>query len=68
MTEDKTKAFTYFIQSAQLGLLQSQTIVASQLYRGDGVDKNLEESFKWSLKAAEQGDVESQNDVGLSYE
>ena len=43
-------------------------IIAAQLYRGDGIPKNLEESFKWSLKAAEQGEPEIQNHIGLCYE
>lgn len=32
ITEDKAKAFKYFSQSAELGLLQSQVIVAGLLY------------------------------------
>jgi len=74
---DPKKALELFEKSAQLGssnamlqlgLIQSQTVVAAQLYGGDGVKKDIKVSFKWILKAAEQGDIESQNNVGLAYE
>lgn len=39
--QDRAKAFTYFIRSAELGLIQSQTVVAAQLYGGDGVKKDI---------------------------
>jgi len=53
--QDRAKGFTYFIRSAELGLIQSQTVVAAQLYVGEGVEKDIKTSFKWLLKAAEQG-------------
>jgi len=68
ITEDKAKAFKYFSQSAELGLLQSQVIVAGLLYSDEGVTKDHKKAFEWALKAANQGDVESQNNIGLAYE
>ena len=44
--QDRAKAFKYFIRSAELGLIQSQTVVAAQLYIGDGVEKDIKTSFK----------------------
>ena len=44
---DRAKAFTYFIRSAESGLIQSQTVVAAQLYSGDGVERDIKASFKW---------------------
>lgn len=35
--------------------------------KGKGVDQNRFESFKWYLKAAELGDADAQNEVGLDY-
>ncbi|MFX8676627.1 tetratricopeptide repeat protein, partial [Acinetobacter baumannii] len=49
-------------------LLQSQIIVAGLLYNGEGVTKDHKKAFEWALKAANQGDVESQNNIGLAYE
>jgi hypothetical protein len=36
-------------------------------YRGDGVAKDEEESFKWYRAAAEQGHAEAQYNIGLAY-
>ena len=36
--------------------------------KGRGVDKNFIEAAKWYRKAAEQGHVKSQNNLGIMYE
>ena len=36
-------------------------------YSGEGVAKNDAESIKWYLKAAEQGHLTSQNQLGFKY-
>ena len=36
-------------------------------YNGEGVAMNMQEAFKWYMKAAEQGLKEAQYSVGLMY-
>lgn len=41
----------------------------SQFYRlGKGVPENLNEAFKWSKKAADQGYTSAQNNLGAMYD
>ena len=58
--KDVQKAFSLYLQAAELGDSDAQFVVALKFKDGVGVAKNLEESFAWMKKAADQGKFEAQ--------
>jgi TPR repeat protein len=38
-----------------------------ELYKGDGVERNLEKVIYWYIKSAEQGNSDAQNNLALCY-
>lgn len=54
-------------RKAAAGDVNAQYNLAVRYYLGHGVKKDVQEATKWWLKAAEQGDVESQFRVGWLY-
>ena len=60
-------AATYYKSSANAGELSSQRRLA-ELYAGvDGFNKDLELSFYWLLKVAQQGDAEASYQIAEAY-
>ena len=55
-------------QSAERGFVLAEEMLADLYYLGRGVEKNVEEAFKWYRKAAEQGDVRAQHKVAVMYD
>ena len=52
MTQDKTKAFEWFLKSAQNGHVESMKEVGFRLCRGTGVPRDLEKAREWYAKAS----------------
>lgn len=53
--EDRTKAFYWYKKSAEQGNPSAQYALCCCYQSGIGTPKNMEESYKWCLRAAEQG-------------
>lgn len=53
---DKVKSARYFKMAADLGNIMAMKIYASFLTKGNGVEKNLDESLKYYKNAADNGD------------
>jgi len=54
-------------RSAEIGDAEAQERLAVRYELGEGVSKDLKQSFCWALKAAEQGHPEAQYDVATKY-
>lgn len=65
--KNETKAFAYLQKAADLNDLPSMPFLAECFFDGVGTNKNQKEAFKWYLKSAEAGDINSQRMVGLIY-
>jgi len=48
------------VKKAEAGDSQSQCALGHYYFHGDGVPRDLKESFKWYLKSAEQGNALAQ--------
>ena len=55
------------VTTAESGDMDAQSELAFKFAKGEGVEKNDEEAYKWFLKAAEQGDASSQFNLGVMY-
>lgn len=55
--QDLTLAAEWFKRAADYGVKDSQVNIAILYARGDGVDRNLVESYKWFAIAAKNGDA-----------
>lgn len=67
--EAKTEAKTPSTpKSLTRGLAEAQNAMGWHYYHGDGVPKDLEESFKWFQKAANLGESSAQFNVGMMYQ
>ena len=60
--------FASLKKAAKKGDAEAQFQLAFKYYRGKGVEKNLEKTFKWSFQAAEQGHIIAQFNVGNLYD
>jgi hypothetical protein len=58
--QNKAKAFSLYLKSANGGEITSQYNVANMYYNGIGVNKDLKQSANWFKKAADNGDADSQ--------
>lgn len=56
---DFTEAAGWFLQAAERGVRDSQVNMAILYARGEGVQRNLSESYKWFAIAANQGDADA---------
>ena len=66
-TQKEFKDFASLEKAAKNGNVKAQFQLAVNYRLGKGVEKNLEEAFKWCSKAAKQGYVNAQYNLGLSY-
>ncbi|MBR6870569.1 MAG: sel1 repeat family protein [Candidatus Methanomethylophilaceae archaeon] len=57
-------AIKLFKRASDLGLAEASKEIAWMYSTGTGVTYSEPEAFRWTLKAAEQGDAEAQADVG----
>ena len=66
-TGDYVSAFNELTPLAESGNVQAQRILGLLYSRGDGVEKNLPEAFKWWQRAAAKGDAVAQFSLGRMY-
>jgi TPR repeat protein len=60
-------AFEEFLALAEHGDTSAMTRIALMYDAGEGVSRDVEESIKWDMKAAELGDVTGLINLGISY-
>ena len=53
--------------SAEAGDTDTQVLLGTMYYIGDGVPQDFAEAVAWFRKAAEQGDAEALHNIGVSY-
>lgn len=63
----KRYAILYFKELAEKGFSAAQGILGMKYYLGDGVRKSTTKGISWLKKAAEQGQVEAQKQLGEIY-
>ncbi|KAJ6227030.1 sel1-repeat-containing protein ybeq [Anaeramoeba flamelloides] len=56
------------MKAAQASNPTACRLVGVKYYKGTGIEKNYEESFKWLTKAALSGDSRCENSLGYSYQ
>lgn len=54
LNKDYQKAMMWFLKAAEYNSPIAQTRIGDMYYKGEGVEKNLDESIKWHLKSASQ--------------
>ena len=59
--------FDALLERAKEGNLEAQKDLAMAYVRGDEIEQNCEEAFKWYKAAAEQGDADAQNSLYNRY-
>ena len=59
--------FDALLERAKEGNLEAQKDLAMAYVRGDEIEQNYEEAFKWCKAAAEQGDADAQNSLYNRY-
>ena len=59
--------FGVLLERAKEGNLEAQKDLAMAYVRGDEIEQNYEEAFKWYKAAAEQGDADAQNSLYNRY-
>lgn len=59
--------FGALLELAKEGNLEAQKDLAMAYVRGDEIEQNYEEAFKWYKAAAEQGDADAQNSLYNRY-
>jgi uncharacterized protein len=52
---------------AEKGDAQAQSALGDSYHKGDGVPKDDAEAVRWWTKAAEQGDIGGEINLGLAY-
>jgi len=57
--EEYEKAYSLFLELANDEDVNAQIMVASMLYEGKEISKNIEESYYWYQKAADNGHIQS---------
>lgn len=67
VTQDYTRAFKWFLKSAEGGNVEAMIQVADWLTYGRGVSASIEESNKWWRKAAEAGNAKAQHEYAQTF-
>jgi TPR repeat protein len=57
--KDNDKAYALFLECAKDNYVDAQIMVASMLYDGVDIDKNLDQSYYWYKRAADNGHIPS---------
>ena len=52
------------MQAAVQGFAKAQYTVGTKYYNGEGVDKDVNQSFIWLKKSADQGHTDAQYNLG----
>lgn len=61
------EAFALFLQAAELGNCDAMSRLAVLYDSGDGVEKDMEKSIAWDLRAIQSGSRLSLLNLGLTY-
>lgn len=64
---DKETKFRLYLQAAQQGDEEAQTLVGCMYMSGEGVRRDFTEAATWFRKAAEQGNEDAQYNLGGLY-
>lgn len=64
---DDAIAVSFFRRAAELGHAKAQMMLGVALREGKGCAKNAQESRKWIEKAAKQGQLQAQEELGYYY-
>lgn len=65
--KDFQKAFDLWLPLAESGVSQAQTAIAYLYATGLGTEQSDTEALAWFTKAAEEGDADAQNNLGVIY-
>ena len=65
--KDYIGAYKLWVGLAGQGNTSAQVNVGNLYAKGLGVEKNLNEAFRWLNMAAEKGDINAQNSIGEMY-
>ena len=61
------KAFTLFLDAAELGDSSAMSRLACMYADGEGIARNHTKSLEWDLKAIEAGNDSSMLNIGITY-
>jgi len=64
---DPQQAFYWFLQAAQSGWTDAQTIVGEAFLYGDGVEEDFDQAYSWLIKAADYGDPYAEFTLGYMF-
>lgn len=64
---DYVKAFFLFLKLAECGCHEAMSRVAIMYCFGEGVEKDVEKSIEWDLKALSLGSYTALNNLGVTY-
>ncbi|UXM96489.1 hypothetical protein N5853_14310 (plasmid) [Bartonella sp. HY329] len=62
-----TIALSYALNQSAKKLGSALNHLGILYYKRNGLKRNFSEAFKWFSRAAEQGDMNAQNNLGLLY-
>ena len=65
--EEKLDPLAEKIREAESGNISAQSSLAFMYAKGEDIERNDDEAFKWFSKAAKQGDSNSQFNLGVMY-
>lgn len=64
ITRDTTRSTLLYTRSAEKGYAPAQNYLGFRLYKGDGVNRDVNEGLHWIEQAALQGDPKGANNLG----
>ncbi|MGE6362164.1 tetratricopeptide repeat protein [Psychrobacter glacincola] len=66
--KNDTKAFEFYLQSANQGYPSAQYELSLMYEKGIGVKQDNAKAFEWYLKSANQGNSQAQSNLGAMYD
>lgn len=66
--QDFKTAYTELLKEAEAGNVDAQVYLSGLYFNGQGVEKDPDKAFKWTLSAAEQGHAFAQFNTGNLYQ
>lgn len=64
---EKEKAAVLFLQAANAGDNNAMSRIALMYSEGEGVEKSIEKSIEWDLKAIQKGNTSSMLNIAITY-
>lgn len=65
--KNETRAFSYWLQAAKSGHLESENEVGVCFAKGEGTDKDMSQAAAWYSKAAAEGSGDAADSMGVRY-